>query len=91
MTRAEKIVENSILASQSGSISKIIGYAIHEAADRLCTDWGELQHPVDVLREIANEVLELEYTHKTHEKRIAELEKRIEALEFVTDTSSYYE
>jgi hypothetical protein len=29
---------------------------IREVADRLCTDLGEMQHPVDVLREIADEV-----------------------------------
>jgi hypothetical protein len=33
--------------------------AIREVADRLCTDWGELQHPADVLREIADELEEL--------------------------------
>ena len=30
--------------------------AVNEAADRLCTDWAELQHPADVLREIADEL-----------------------------------
>lgn len=29
---------------------------IREVADRLCTDWGELQHPYDVLNEIADEI-----------------------------------
>ena len=29
---------------------------IREVADRLCTDLGEMQHPVDVLRQIADEV-----------------------------------
>jgi hypothetical protein len=29
---------------------------IREVADRLCTDLGELQCPIDVLREIADEV-----------------------------------
>ena len=29
---------------------------IREVADRLCTDWGELQHPVDVLNDIADEI-----------------------------------
>jgi hypothetical protein len=31
---------------------------IREVADRLCTDWGELQHPYDVLNDIANELEE---------------------------------
>jgi len=30
--------------------------AIREVADRLCTDLGELQCPIEVLREIADEV-----------------------------------
>jgi FMN-dependent NADH-azoreductase len=29
---------------------------LREVADRLCTDWAELQHPADVLNEIADEV-----------------------------------
>jgi hypothetical protein len=29
---------------------------IREVADRLCTDLGELQHPYDVLNEIADEI-----------------------------------
>lgn len=33
--------------------------ALKYAADRLCTDVGELQHPADVLREIAEELEEL--------------------------------
>jgi hypothetical protein len=33
--------------------------AIRIVADRLCTDWGELQHPYDVLNEIADEVDDL--------------------------------
>ena len=33
--------------------------AVNEVSDRLCTDWAELQHPADVLREIADELEEL--------------------------------
>ena len=33
--------------------------ALRYVADRLYTDWGELQHPADVLNEIANELEEL--------------------------------
>jgi len=29
---------------------------IREVADRLCTDWGELEDPIEILREIADEV-----------------------------------
>ena len=31
---------------------------IRVVADRLCTDWGEMQHPYDVLNDIANELEE---------------------------------
>ena len=34
--------------------------AINEVADRFCIDWGELQHPADVLREIVDELEEIE-------------------------------
>jgi hypothetical protein len=30
--------------------------AIRKCADRFCTDWAELQHPTDVLNEIADEL-----------------------------------
>jgi hypothetical protein len=33
-----------------------VAAAIRACAERLCTDWGELQHPADVLEEIANEL-----------------------------------
>lgn len=35
---------------------KVISAAIREVADRLCTDLGELECPIDKLREIADEV-----------------------------------
>jgi len=44
------------LRPQSEDRKKVVACVIREVADRLCTDWGELQHPVDVLREIADEV-----------------------------------
>jgi Zn-dependent M32 family carboxypeptidase len=33
-----------------------VAAAIRAVADRFATDWGELQHPYDVLNEIADEV-----------------------------------
>ena len=33
-----------------------VAAAIREVADRLCTDLGELECPIEVLREIADEV-----------------------------------
>jgi len=41
---------------KSGDRQKLIARVIREAADRLCTDLGELECPVDKLREIADEV-----------------------------------
>jgi len=41
---------------KSGDRQKLIARVINEVADRLCTDLGELEDPVSVLREIANEV-----------------------------------
>ncbi len=37
-------------------VKTALSVAIREVADRLCTDWGELQHPYDVLNEIADEL-----------------------------------
>jgi Zn-dependent M32 family carboxypeptidase len=36
---------------------------IRAVADRFATDWGELQHPYDVLNEIADEVEALWMNH----------------------------
>ena len=57
--RAEQIVNATLeltLRPQKDDRKKLIAFIINEVADRLCTDWCELQHPVDVLREIADEV-----------------------------------
>ena len=57
--RAQQIVDATMeftLRPKSGDRKKVVACVIREVADRLCTDWGELQHPVDVLREIADEV-----------------------------------
>jgi hypothetical protein len=35
---------------------RALAAAIRAVADRFATDWGELQHPYDVLNEIANEL-----------------------------------
>ena len=58
-TRALQILESTMELSmrpKSGDRQKLIARVINEVADRLCTDWGELEDPVSVLREIANEV-----------------------------------
>jgi hypothetical protein len=57
--RAQQILDATLpytLRPKSKDRQKLISCVIREVADRLCTDLGELQHPVDVLREIADEV-----------------------------------
>jgi hypothetical protein len=57
--RAEQIVNATLeltLRPQSEDRKKVVACVIREVANRLCTDWGEMQHPVDVLDEIADEV-----------------------------------
>ena len=57
--RAQKIVEATLpytLRPKQGDRQKVVACVIREVADRLCTDLGELQCPIEVLREIAGEV-----------------------------------
>jgi hypothetical protein len=57
--RAQQIVDATMeltLRPQQGDRQKLITAVIREVADRLCTDLGELQCPIGVLREIAYEV-----------------------------------
>jgi len=44
------------LRPQRGDRQKLIAFILREAGDRICTDWGELEHPSDVLRKLADEV-----------------------------------
>ena len=58
-TRAQQIVNATLeltLRPQQDDRKKVVACVIREIANRLCTDWGEVQHPVDVLDEIADEV-----------------------------------
>ena len=58
-TRAQQIVNATLeltLRPQQDDRKKVVACVIREVANRLCTDWGEVQHPVDVLDEIADEV-----------------------------------
>jgi hypothetical protein len=58
-TRAEQILDATLpytLRPKSKDRQKLISCVIREVADRLCTDLAELQHPYDVLMEIADEV-----------------------------------
>jgi hypothetical protein len=57
--RAQQILDATLeltLRPQSEDRKKVVACVIREVADRLCTDLGELQCPIEVLREIADEV-----------------------------------
>ncbi len=58
--RAEKLIDIFHAHLSKKELDELLRPCIAEviqyAADRLCTDWGELQHPSDVLRDLANEV-----------------------------------
>jgi hypothetical protein len=57
--RAEQIVNATLeltLRPQQDDRKKVVACVIREVADRLCTDLGELECPIDKLREIADEV-----------------------------------
>jgi len=45
-----------LIAEPTPDMTEALSSAIRECADRLCTDWAELQHPTDVLNEIADEL-----------------------------------
>ena len=57
--RAQYLLDASMeltLRPQKDDRKKLIAFIINEAAARLCTDCGELQHPADVLYQLADEV-----------------------------------
>jgi hypothetical protein len=57
--RAEQIVNATLeltLRPQQDDRKKVVACVIREVADRLCTDLGEIECPIDKLREIAKEV-----------------------------------
>ena len=55
-----KVTLGSLIRKGKEPMSARVNYeyaaVIREVADRLCTDWAELQHPADVLNCIADEV-----------------------------------
>ena len=60
--RAEQIWKafcGELTTPPTDDMREALSTAVNEVADRLCTDWGELQHPADVLREIVDELEEL--------------------------------
>ena len=57
--RAQELLNSTMeltLRPQKDDRKKLIAFILNEAAARLCTDWGELQHPADVLYQLADEV-----------------------------------
>ena len=57
--RAEEIWETfkaELIVEPTDDMKEALATAIRVVADRLCTDWGELQHPSTVLEEIADEL-----------------------------------
>jgi hypothetical protein len=67
-TRAQELYDSSLgltLRPQKDDRKKLIAFIINEVAARLCTDVGELECPIDVLHEIANEVEALETSSQT--------------------------
>ena len=47
---------NELIVEPTEDMRQALSYAIRVCAERLYTDWGELQHPSTVLEEIADEV-----------------------------------
>jgi hypothetical protein len=57
--RAQQILDATLpytLRPKSKDRQKLISCVIREVADRLCTDLGEMECPIDKLRQIADEV-----------------------------------
>jgi hypothetical protein len=63
MTRAEQIWEafkGELIVEPTEDMRQALSTAIKELADRLCTDVGEMECPIEVVRQIADEVDDLE-------------------------------
>jgi hypothetical protein len=57
--RAQQILDATLpytLRPKSKDRQKLISCVIREVADRLCTDLGEMECPIDKLRQIADEI-----------------------------------
>ena len=57
--RAEQIWQafcGELIVEPTDDMKEALTTAVNEVAARLCTDWAELQHPADVLYELANEI-----------------------------------
>ena len=61
--RAEQVWEafcGELIIQPTEDQRQALSTAIREVADRLCTDVGEMECPIEVVRKIADEVDELE-------------------------------
>jgi hypothetical protein len=47
---------NELIVEPTEDMKQALSYAIRIVADRLCTDVGEIECPIEVVRQIANEV-----------------------------------
>ncbi len=64
--RAQKIWEAfkaELIVQPTDDMREALSTAIRECADRLCTDWAELEHPSTTLAIIADELDTLETDH----------------------------
>ena len=53
-----ELIDNGVKDSED--VRQGLSTAIREVADRLCTDVGEMECPIEVVRKIADELDELE-------------------------------
>jgi len=53
-----ELIDNGLKDSED--VRQGLSTAIREVADRLCTDVGEIECPIEVVRQIADELEELE-------------------------------
>ena len=57
--RAEQIWDSfcaELIEPPTDDMKEALATAVREIGYRFCTDWGELQHPVSLLNEIADEL-----------------------------------
>ena len=76
-----ELIDNGLKDSED--VRQALSTAIREVADRLCTDVGEMECPIEVVRQIADEVDELV-------NRRAESRKSLDAIISLEDDNCDY-
>jgi hypothetical protein len=76
-----ELIDNGLKDSED--VRQALSTAIREVADRLCTDVGEIECPIEVVRQIADEVEELV-------NRRAESRKSLDAIISLEDDNCDY-